>query len=174
MSNQEQTPGPGEGSTSSTSAGARQPSEEEMRAAVEAEFERISVNDVLLQTLVTLLNIGGRKLGSAPGVEAERDLVQVQAAIDGVRALLPVIERSGAAADQDLGPARDVLSQLQMAYAKLVGEAGAAPVAAPAAAAPAEDESTQEPAEPSLAQELGSTNPGPAQSSGRLWVPGER
>lgn len=160
MSNQEQTPGPGEGSTSSTAGGASQPSEEEIRAALEAEFERLTVADVLLQTLVTLLNLGGRKLGTAPGTEDERDLAQVQAAIDGVRGLMPVVQRSGAATEEDLGPARDVLSQLQMGYAKLSGEAGAAPGAAPA----------DEPA-PAAPASMG---PGTAQSSGRLWTPGQR
>ncbi len=178
MSNQEQTPGPGEGATSSTAGAGGQPSEEEMRAAMEAEFERLTVSDVLLQTLITLLNLGGRKLGTVPGSEARRDLAQVQAAIEGVRALLPVVERTGAAGAEDLGPARDVLSQLQMAYAKLSGESGAAPGAAPAAdptpADPAQDTPEEESEEPSIAQPLGSPPAGPAQSSGRLWVPGER
>jgi hypothetical protein len=163
MSNQEQTPRPGQGSTSSTAGGARQPSEEEMQAALEAELKRLTVNDVLLQALVSLLNLGGRKLGSAPGTEAERDLAQVQAAIEGVRALLPVVERSGAAADEDLGPARDVLAQLQMAYAKLSGEAAAAPGAGP----------PDQPGPPGQEDQPESGKPGPAQSSGRLWIPGE-
>ena len=171
--NHEHTPRSREHSTTSTAGGAGQPSDEELRAAMEAELKRVTVNDVLLQTLVSLLNVGGRKLGSAPGTEAERDLAQVQAAIEGVRALLPVVERSGAAADEDLGPARDVLSQLQMAYAKLSGEAGAAPPGAVRTGQPASTDEptpgsprTDEPA-PQPAQ------PGPAQSSGRLWVPGQ-
>ena len=171
--NHEQTPRPGETSTSSTAGGAGQPSEEDVRAALEAELKRLTVNDVLLQTLVSLLNIGGRKLGTAPGTEAERDLVQVQAAIEGVRALMPIVERSGAAAAEDLGPARDVLSQLQMAYAKLSGEAaGAAPGEAPAGQPGGADEPASggpRPEEPAPEQ----TQPGPAQSSGRLWVPGQ-
>jgi hypothetical protein len=145
-----------------------------MRAAMEAELKRVTVNDLLLQTLVSLLNIGGRRLGTAPGTEAERDLAQVAAAIEGVRALLPVVERSGAAADEDLGPARDVLSQLQMAYARLSGEAGAgaAPGAGPepGAADPPGEERGEAPAE---SAEERAKQPGPAQSSGRLWVPGQ-
>lgn len=165
----------GEHTSSTAGGGAGQPGEEEMRAAMEEELKRISVDDVLLQTLITLLNLGGRRLGTMPGGEAERDLAQVQAAIEGVRALLPVIERSGAAADKDLGPARDVLSQLQMAYAKLAGESGgeaagegvgAEPEAPPAA------EPKPGGLAPAGATELGKK--GPAQSSGRLWVPGER
>ena len=42
----------------------REFSEEELRQ-IEAEMERISVDDVLLQTLVTLLNLAARKAGLA-------------------------------------------------------------------------------------------------------------
>ena len=49
----------------------REFSEEELRA-LEAEMERITVDDVLLQTLVSLLNLGARKagLGAPPGEDA--------------------------------------------------------------------------------------------------------
>ena len=75
----------------------RQPTEEELRAALEEEMRRVTVDDVLLQSAVSLVNLGGRKAGLAPGPEGERDLVQVQAAIDGVSALLPVLEEPGPA-----------------------------------------------------------------------------
>jgi len=39
-------------------------SEEELRA-IEAEMQKITVDDVLLQTIVTLLNLGARKAGLA-------------------------------------------------------------------------------------------------------------
>src|SRR5688572_19211759 len=88
----------------------RQPSEEEIRA-LEAEMEKLTVDDVLLQTLVTLLNLGARKAGVVEGSEA--DLPQVKQAIDGARALLPLVEpRHG----EELGPVRDALSRLQMLY----------------------------------------------------------
>ena len=64
----------------------RQPSEEEIKA-LEAELEKLTVDDVLLQTVVTLVNLGARKAGLAEGTEA--DLPQVKMAIDGARALLP-------------------------------------------------------------------------------------
>ena len=67
-------------------AGAQQPSEEELRAALEQELKRLTVNDVLLQTVVSLLNLGGRRAGLAPGTEDERDLEQVQTAVEGARA----------------------------------------------------------------------------------------
>ena len=134
-------------------------SEEELRA-IEAEMERISVDDVLLQTVVTLLNLAARRSGLAapPGEDAPpRDLEQLRQAIEGARAVLPLVEaRHG----DKLGPIRDTLSQLQMAYAQFAREGGAEPAPAPAPDAPAEP-----PAEPGSG--------GEAQRSGRLWVPGQ-
>ena len=134
-----------------------EPSEEELRRALEEELRRLTVDDVLLQTTVTLINLAGRKAGLAAGSEGERDLEQVHTAIEAVRALLPVIEpRHG----QQLGPIRDALSQLQLAYARGAGEA--AQGAAQGAAQPKPEEGQEPP-----------KGPGPAQRSGRLWVPGQ-
>src|SRR5215208_5567589 len=124
----------------------RQPSEEEIRA-LEAEMEKLTVDDVLLQTVVTLLNLGARKAGLAENSQA--DLPQVKKAIEAARALLPLLEADHA---EQLGPVRDALSRLQMAYVQKSG--GEAPA-------------REEPQEP------GKQGPGPAQSSGRLWVPGQ-
>ncbi len=154
-----------------------QPSEEDLRAAYEAELNRITSADLILQTTVSLINIGGRRLGlSAPGAppaEAERDLEQVRDAIDGARALMPILERHMPA---ELGPMRDAIAQLQMAYAR---EAQAAPAVAPASSStPAgasvapKAPSAPSSAEPSTAEGDGEHGPGPAQASGRLWVPG--
>ena len=124
----------------------RQPSEEDI-AALEAELQKLTVDDVLVQTIVTLINLGARKAGLAEGSEA--DLPQVKQAIDAARALIPIVEaRHGEA----LGPVKDALSQLQMAYVQKTG--GQAP--------PAAEE--QPPAK---------EGPGPAQQSGKLWVPGQ-
>ncbi len=142
--------------------------EEELRQ-LEAEMERISVDDVLIQTTVTLLNLAARKAGLAapPGQSPPPDWEEVRQAIDGARVLLPLLEaRHG---DQ-LGQVRQTLSQLQMIYAQQSGGAAAegAPDAGPApAGAPGEGPG----GEPSQEQEP--DGPGPAQSSGRLWVPGQ-
>jgi hypothetical protein len=139
-------------------------SDEELRA-IEAEMQRISVDDVLLQTIVTLLNLGARKAGlaTAPPAEgrgeaggeasgrdspAEPDLEQVRQAVDGARALLPLVEERH---KEHLGPVRDALSRLQMFYAQR------------SAGQPAAEKPT----------EAGPEGRGPAQSSGRLWVPGQ-
>jgi hypothetical protein len=128
-------------------------SDEELRA-IEAEMQKITVDDVLLQTIVTLLNVGARKAGlaSPPPVEGEKrpepDLEQVRQAVDGARALLPLVEPRH---KDQLGPIRDALSRLQLFYAQRSG--GHPPAAEPA-------KQKDEP-------------PAPAQSSGRLWVPGQ-
>lgn len=124
----------------------KQPSEEEIQA-LEAELEKLTVDDVLLQTVVTLLNLGARKAGLAEGSTA--DLPQVKQAVDAARALLPLLESRHA---EQLGPVRDALSRLQMVYVQKSGGAEPAPEA------PKESEPE---------------GPGPAQSSGRLWVPGQ-
>ena len=124
-------------------------SEDELRA-IEAEMEKLTVDDVLLQTLVTLINLGARKAGLAAPPDEEgpkRDLEQTRQAIDGARALLPLLEaRHG----EQLGPVKDALSRLQMAFVQL---SGGTPTPAPSKPEP--------------------EGPGPAQSSGKLWVPGQ-
>ena len=42
----------------------REPSEEELRAAYEAELSRITTTDVIAQAVVSLLNLGARRLGA--------------------------------------------------------------------------------------------------------------
>ncbi|MDX6648173.1 MAG: hypothetical protein QOJ97_124 [Solirubrobacteraceae bacterium] len=131
--------------------------EEQLRAQLEEEMRRITVDDLLVQTVVSLINLAGRKIGLAPGTEGERDPAQVKTAIDAVQALLPLLEREGGEA---IKPIRDALAQLQMAYAREA--AGEAPGEPPAPGSPSEP---PPPAEPE--------GGGPAQSSGRLWIPGQ-
>ena len=121
--------------------------EEELRAAYEEQLKRVRVQDILIQSVVSLINLGGRKAGLAGG-EDEKDLGELHQAIEGVRVLLPLVEET-------LGPdakqLHDVLAQLQMVYVRESGGAGGE--AAGEAPAPGDT--------------------GPAQSSGRLWVPGQ-
>ena len=109
----------------------REPTEEELRAAYEAQLKQIRVEQILLENVVTLINLGMRRTGLAPGTEGERDVAQVQLAIESVRALLPLIEPS---VPQQVGPIRDAVSQLQLAFVKIGGDAAAeaAPPGAPA------------------------------------------
>lgn len=147
-----------------------QMSEDELRAAYEAQLEEqlksLRVEDVIVQTIVTFVNLGGRRAGLAPGTEGERDPEQLRLAIEGARALLGLIE------DQ-LGPdgaaIRDALSQLQLAYTQLAGGAADAPASTPTPGGEAG------PGAPGAPEAPGDQpgGPGPAQSSGRLWVPGQ-
>ena len=150
-----------------------EPSEEELQAAYEAELRRLRVEHVLLDNVAMLANLGMRRTGLAPGTEGERDPAQVRLAIESLRALMPVLEQ---AAPSQISAIRDAVSQLQLAYVRIggqapaggapesgaadSGEAGAGP--APAGSEPPAQEPPPKPGEP-----------GPAQRSGRLWVPGQ-
>jgi hypothetical protein len=126
-------------------------SEEELRAAYEEQLKRVRVEDVLVQTVISLLNLGGRKAGLAPGTEDEADPQQLRLAIEGTRVLLPLVEEALGVGGEEVKQLRDVLAQLQMAYAQQ-----APPGAAPSAGEPEKPEGS-----------------GPGPSSGRLWVPGQ-
>ncbi|MGZ4273953.1 MAG: hypothetical protein ACXVRP_09350 [Solirubrobacteraceae bacterium] len=180
-----------------------QPSEDELRAAYEAEIKKIRVEQILLDQVVSLINLGMRRTGLSPGTEDERDLAQVRLSIDAVRSLLPLIEET---APPQAAPIRDALSQLQLAFVRLGGAApsgsgeagpgggpgeagpggdpgegpgGAGPGEAPGgggpggpvggpggpAGGPGGQTPPEEPPKPG--------EPGPAQRSGRLWVPGQ-
>ena len=78
------------------------PSEDEIRE----QLKQLRIDDVLLQTVVTLINLSGRKLT----VEDEKDVEQAKKGIEAVRALLPLCP------EEQAQPIRDALSQLQMAY----------------------------------------------------------
>jgi hypothetical protein len=99
--------------------------EEQLRAQLEEEMRRITVDDLLVQSVVSMVNLAGRKAGLAPGTEEERDLEQVRTAVEAVTALLPLLEQRGGEA---VKPIRDALAQLQMVYAK---ESGGAPAETP-------------------------------------------
>jgi len=158
---------PASGAHTTPGAGAGEPSEEELRAAYEAELSRITPAEMMLQAAVSLLNIGARRLGLTGDTQAggpasaERDLGQVRDAIDGVRALIEVLERS---VPDQLRPLRDALSQLQLAYAR-EAQAGSEGGAGGEPGQPAQGEQAD-------GGEDARRGPGPAQSSGRLWVPG--
>jgi hypothetical protein len=135
----------------------REPTEDELRAAYEQQLKQIKVDDVLVQTVLSLINLGSLRAGVVPGNEGEADPQQLRQAIEGVRALLPLVEP---ALGPDARQIREAVSRLQMEYARL------ASAGAPQADAeqPAPEPEQQKPPNPD--------EPGPAQSSGRLWVPG--
>jgi hypothetical protein len=138
----------------------REPTEEELRAAYEQQLKQIRVEDVLVQTVLSLINLGSLRAGLVPGNESEADPQQLRQAIDAVRALLPQVEP---VLGPDARQIRDAVSRLQMEYARLAGSAGGQ---GPGDAGGEGGEQAPAPEQP----KPGET--GPAQSSGRLWVPG--
>jgi hypothetical protein len=158
--------GPGGGGT---------PTEDELRAAYEQQVKQIHVEQIVLENVITVLNLGMRRTGLSPGTEDERDPAQVRVAIESIRSQLPLLEQ---VVPEHVRQIRDALSQLQMAFIKIGGKGAAAEGSeqpdvdrpgGPASAAPEGPPSPGEPGEP--APKPG--EPGPAQRSGRLWVPGQ-
>ena len=133
----------------------QEPNEEELRAALEEQMKRIRVEDVVLQTIVTLINLGARRLGIAgsPEEAGEKDPAQAQLAIEGARALLGLVD------GEQLGPIRDALSQLQMAFVREQGAAGGAEDAKQAAGEP------ERPEQPATEEE------DRAKARSKLWTP---
>jgi len=174
----------------------RQPTEEEMRAALEEELKKVRVEQVVMEAAVSILNVTVMRAGLVPGSERERDLDQVRVGIEGVRALLPLVELI---AGPQARPIRDALSQLQLAYVQATGgpgagagETGAAGEGAPSPGAPGGPGGPAAPQQPPAGGGPGAGGtpgagagaapqppqprpgePGPAQRSGRLWVPGQ-
>jgi hypothetical protein len=123
-------------------------------------MERVTVDDVLLQTIISLLNLAARKGGltAPPGEGPEPDWEQLRQGIEGARALMPLVEpRHG----PQLGSIRDALSRLQVHYARNAPAAqGAQPAGEPGGPGPA---APRPEASPPVA------TPPPS----RLWIPGQ-
>jgi hypothetical protein len=148
----------------------QQPSEEELRAALEDQMRRITVQDVLIQTVVTLINLAGRRLGLAgpPEEAGETDLDQAFLAIEGARALAPLLP------EEQLGPIKDALTQLQMAYVQIRQAEGTPEEQKAESSKPgAEPEPGSEPPPPAPAADQG---PAPdeaerAKARSKIWTP---
>jgi hypothetical protein len=80
------------------------PTEEQLRE----QIRQLTIDDVLLQTVVTLINLSGRKLT----IEDEKDVEQARKGIEAARALLPLCP------DEQREPIQEALSQLQMVYVR--------------------------------------------------------
>ena len=148
------------------SAEGREPTEEEMRAALEEQMRNIRVEDVVLQTTATLINLAGRRVGLAaePGQDpsGDVDLQQAKLAIDGAMALGPLCPQDQAE------PIKQALSQLQMAYSQLAGAPGAPGGPAPEGAQPGQEAPAPDPEAEAKAREEQER----AKARSKLWTPG--
>lgn len=66
--------------------------QQELARELEAQMMALRVEDVLMQSLVTVSAIGFRRLGLSADTREERDLGQSQLSISAIEALTPVIE----------------------------------------------------------------------------------
>jgi hypothetical protein len=92
-----------------------EPSEEELRAQLEEEIRKVRVEDVVLQSAVSILNLSARRIA----IDEERDLEQAKVGIDAARALVDLVKPEAQA------QLRQAISELQLLYAKHAGEESA-------------------------------------------------
>jgi hypothetical protein len=144
-----------------TEGSAEQPSQEELRARLEEQLRNLRVQDLIVESVVSVLNLTARRIAK----EDERDLEQGRIGIEAIRAWLELLPKE--AADQ----IQQALSELQLLYAQAVegGEPGGDP---------GTPESGPEGGPGGGSEGGGAPKPPPAQSprSGepppRLWTPG--
>ena len=86
-------------------------SEEELRRRIEEGLRQVRVQDVLLESVVTIINLTARRIGK----EDERDLEQARIGIEAVRSINGLLE------PEPQAQVRDALSELQMLYARHAG-----------------------------------------------------
>lgn len=85
--------------------------EEELRRRFEEEIRKLRMEDVLLQSVVSLINLTSRRIAKPD----EQDLEQAKLGIEAVRALVDLLPEEPAT------QVRQALSELQVAYASEAG-----------------------------------------------------
>jgi hypothetical protein len=137
-----------EGQPEPQPGGEAQPTEEEMRQRIEEQLRKVRVQDLLLESVVSVLNLAARRIAK----EDEQDLEQGRIGIEAVRAVVDLLDPEPA------GQVRSALSEVQMLYAKYANEGGEPP-----------EEGGSQPPE-------GGQPPPPAPGSqggpSKLWTPG--
>lgn len=149
----------GEGEAPET--GSREPTEEEMRAALEEQMRQVRVEDLVLQSVASLINLTARRIAKPD----ERDLAQGKLGIDAVTALVEVLPEEAAK------QVRNALSELQVLYAQAAAgdgpEAGGEGPGGSGEGSPPGGEGPAGGAGQSPPAPGGRTEPPP-----RLWTPG--
>jgi len=94
--------------------------ERELAERLAEELRRLKVEDVLVNTLMTVSSIGYRRLGLTEDTEEDRDLEQARLAIETMQALMPVHGQIlPAELVRDFGQS---VANLQLAYAKAASD----------------------------------------------------
>jgi hypothetical protein len=105
-------------------------SERELAERLAEELTRLRVEDVLIQTIVTVSAVGYRRLGVTPDTKDNRDLDQARLAIETMRTLTPLLEQVVPA--ELVRDFNSSVASLQLAYAKVAAEAAGETTEAPA------------------------------------------
>jgi hypothetical protein len=129
------------------------PSEEELRARIEEQLRSVRIQDLLLESVVSVLNLTARRIAK----EDERDLEQARVGIEATRAIVDLLD------PQQAEQVRSALSEVQVLYARHAGGGGAEP-------------GSGEPEGQPEAEPGGPARESPAQGAGRrpppkLWTP---
>ncbi|HSF01636.1 MAG TPA: hypothetical protein VLA62_01410 [Solirubrobacterales bacterium] len=98
-----EAPGPAEGGP--------QPSQEELREQIEEQLRKVRVQDLLLESVASVINLSARRIAK----DDERDLEQARVGIEAVRAVVGLLD------DEPAQQVRGALSELQMLYARHAG-----------------------------------------------------
>ena len=99
-----------------------EPDPEQLARELEEQLKALRVEEVLVQSLVTVSSIGFRRVGLSADTREDRDLPQAQMAIDAMEALTPVLEKF--LPEQLATDFKGSTSQLKLAFARAVGEDG--------------------------------------------------
>ena len=94
--------------------------EEQLARELAEELSRMRIEDVLIQTLITISSIGYRRLGLTEDTKDDRDLQQAKLAIDTMVALTPVLEN--VVPVELIREFNQSVASLQLAYAQAAGE----------------------------------------------------
>jgi hypothetical protein len=87
---------------------AQEPGEDEVRARLEEEIKKVRVEDVILQSVISILNLTARRIAK----EDERDLEQARMGIEACRSLVDQLP------EEPAKQVREALTELQLLYAK--------------------------------------------------------
>lgn len=101
------------------------PEQEQMLRQMEEEMRKVRVQDLVAQSVVSILNLAYRRIAK----EDERDLEQARVGIEAVRGMVDVLD------PETQREIKNALSQVQVLYAQQIGEGGAgAPEGVPGSA----------------------------------------
>jgi hypothetical protein len=106
--------GPAGGAEEPAVDAAEEPAADDVRDKLEDEIRKVTVDDVVLQCTVSILNLAARRIAK----DDERDLEQGKLGIDASRALVEFLP------EEPGKQVREALAELQLLYAKQAAEAG--------------------------------------------------